>query len=215
MLLMNSKNWVAWTIEYGIPDVRIRASSTSFARKYPAVVFVEVTALGQLLRSDDRQGDVVADACGRFGDQQVVGRGREEVERGRVLEVGGVRDVDDDRGAVERRGEPFTGDRVDAEARRGRNSLVALLSELGDDLRADEPGATDDDDLHWLALHLPSGPCHRWRPPRVDVRAGAARRSSVKWTRSILRVVSGRDAWRRTSPSRDVHFGPSSRGGQD
>src|SRR6185369_4013696 len=39
MPLMNSKNWVACTIEYGIPDVRIRASSTSFARKYPAVVF--------------------------------------------------------------------------------------------------------------------------------------------------------------------------------
>ena len=40
MLLMNSKNWVAWTMEYGMSDVRISASSTRFARKYPAIVFV-------------------------------------------------------------------------------------------------------------------------------------------------------------------------------
>ena len=148
MLLMNSKNWVAWTIEYGIPDVRISASSTSFARKYPAVVFVRSPPSDKLLRSDDRQRDVMADPRGRLGDEQVVGRGREEVERRRVLEVGRVRHVDDDRCAVERRGEPFAGDRVDAEPGRGRDGLVAVLGEPGDDLRADQPGAADDDDLH-------------------------------------------------------------------
>jgi hypothetical protein len=33
MLEMNSKNWVACTIEYGIPDARIISSWASFARK--------------------------------------------------------------------------------------------------------------------------------------------------------------------------------------
>ena len=31
--LMNSKNWVAWTIEYGIPDAWISSCWVSFARK--------------------------------------------------------------------------------------------------------------------------------------------------------------------------------------
>ena len=48
----------------------------------------QVAALRQPLRADDRQGDVVADPCRRFGDQQVVSRGREELERGQVFEVG-------------------------------------------------------------------------------------------------------------------------------
>ena len=33
MLLMNSKNWVAWTIEYGIDDASIMASWETLARK--------------------------------------------------------------------------------------------------------------------------------------------------------------------------------------
>ena len=148
MLLMNSKNWVAWTIEYGIAGRLDQGLLDELRQEVAGGRLRQVAALGQLLRADDRQRDVVADAGGRLRGQQVAGRRREEVERRRVLEVGRVRHVDDDRRAVERRGEAFAGDRVDAKSGRGRDRLVALLGELGDDLRADEPGAADDDDLH-------------------------------------------------------------------
>src|SRR4051812_11228656 len=49
---------------------------------------------------------------------------------------------------MERRGEAFAGDGVDAEPGRCRDGLVALLREPGNELRADEPAAADDDDLH-------------------------------------------------------------------
>src|SRR5262245_8627002 len=49
---------------------------------------------------------------------------------------------------LERLGEALPGDRVDPELWRGRYGLVAVLGQLGDELRADEPGAADDDDLH-------------------------------------------------------------------
>src|SRR6202042_1319932 len=39
ILLANSKNCVAWTIEKGITDSAISFSCTSFARKYPRIVF--------------------------------------------------------------------------------------------------------------------------------------------------------------------------------
>ena len=106
-----------------------------------------ITALGQRLRADDRQCDVMPDACGHVRGQQVAGRGFEELEGRRVREVGRVRDVDDDRRAVKCLGQPFARDCVDAELGRGGNGLVAVLGELGDELRADASGATDDDDL--------------------------------------------------------------------
>ncbi len=39
ILLKNSKNWVAWTIENGIEDSVISFSCVIFARKYPRIVF--------------------------------------------------------------------------------------------------------------------------------------------------------------------------------
>src|SRR5262245_21616121 len=46
--------------------------------------------------------------------------------------------------------EPFTGDGVDAAVGRGGDSLVAVLAQNGNGLRADQAGAADDDDLHGL-----------------------------------------------------------------
>src|SRR5690606_37106209 len=44
------------------------------------------------------------------------------------------------------------GDAVDAQPGRCRNGLVPVLAELADDVRADEPGAADDDDFHDVFL---------------------------------------------------------------
>ena len=41
-----------------------------------------IAALSQRLRADDRQGDMVPDACRRLGGEQVLGRGLEELEGG-------------------------------------------------------------------------------------------------------------------------------------
>src|SRR5688572_12189378 len=72
----------------------------------------------------------------------------EEREGRRIVEAGRVRHVDDDRCTLERRAEALAGGRVDPEPRRCRDGLVPVLGETRHDLRADEPGAPDDDDLH-------------------------------------------------------------------
>jgi hypothetical protein len=86
--------------------------------------------------------------CGRFRRQQVAGRPVEELEYGGVLERGSVRHVDHHGRSRHGIGESLAGDRVDARARRRRDRLVAVLAELGDELRSDEPAAADDSDLH-------------------------------------------------------------------
>ena len=45
-------------------------------------------------------------------------------------------------------GQSLAGERVDARVGRRRDRLVAVLVELGHELRSDEAGAADDDDLH-------------------------------------------------------------------
>lgn len=62
----------------------------------------EVAALGQPVRPDDRQGDVVAYTSGRLRVEEVAGRGLEELEHGGVLERRRVGHVDDHVGALER-----------------------------------------------------------------------------------------------------------------
>ena len=50
----------------------------------------------------------------RLGGQKVAGGGLEELQHGRVFEGGGVRHIDDHRGAFEGGGESLAGERVDA-----------------------------------------------------------------------------------------------------
>ena len=57
---------------------------------------IGIAALGQRRRADNRQGDVMPDACGSLGGENVAGRCSEKLEGCRVLEVWRVRHVDDD-----------------------------------------------------------------------------------------------------------------------
>jgi hypothetical protein len=108
-----------------------------------------VAALGQPLAAHDRQRDVVPDAGLALGAEQGAGRRMEELQRRRVLERRGVRHVDHHRRADEGLRQPFAGDRVDAaRLAGGRLHLVAVVAELGHELRADQPAAADDDDVH-------------------------------------------------------------------
>src|SRR5437016_1786441 len=90
----------------------------------------------------------MADAGCGFGVEEIAGRRAEELHHRRFLERRGVRDVDDDGGAVEDLGQSLARERVDAGVRCGRYRFVAVLAKLGDELRADEPGSADDNDLH-------------------------------------------------------------------
>ena len=89
MLLMNSKNCVAWTIEYGIADCLDQLLLRDLG--------AEVAALGEPLGADHRQRDVVLHTGRAGGREQIAGRRGEELHDGRVLERRRVRDVDDDR----------------------------------------------------------------------------------------------------------------------
>ena len=81
-------------------------------------------------------------------------RGLEEVQDRRVVPDGRVRDVDDDLCTLERFGQPLAGDRVDAGVRRRRERVVAVVAQLLDELRPDEAGPADDNDLHLLSFRL-------------------------------------------------------------
>ena len=111
---------------------------------------VEVALVLQTLGADHGQGHVVLHAGRLLGGEQVAGRRREEVEHRGVLERGRVRHVDDHVGALEHLGEAVARERVDPGGGRGGDRLVPVLAELGHDLRADEPGAADDHDLHGI-----------------------------------------------------------------
>src|SRR5262249_48754454 len=74
--------------------------------------------------------------------------GGEEVHDGLLLERRRVRDVDDDRGALKNVSQSLSGERVDAGVWRCGHGLVTVFPELGDELRADESGAADDDEFH-------------------------------------------------------------------
>jgi hypothetical protein len=94
ILLMNSKNCVAWTIEYGIDDLLI--------------------SFGEAFGSHNRQRDMMAHACNRFRLKEIVGRCFEEPQHCRVLERGGVRHVDDHSGTGDGFGQTLAREGVDA-----------------------------------------------------------------------------------------------------
>ena len=145
-----------------------------------------VAALGsEPVRADDRQRDVVSHAGGRLCGEQVAGCGLEEVEHGRVFPGGCVRHVDDDLGALECFGEPLARERVDSRVRRRRERFVTALPQLLDELRPNEAGSANDNDLHLVPFVLFSrGRAGGW-PPRGR-RPGRVRRAPRRpgWARS-------------------------------
>jgi hypothetical protein len=114
----------------------------------------EVAALREAVGAHNGQGNVMAHTGDGFRRQHVPGRRLEELHYRRVVPRGSVRDVDDDLRILERLGEPFSRDRVHAGVRRGRERLVARVAELVDELRPDQAGPADDDDLHLVLLRL-------------------------------------------------------------
>ena len=90
----------------------------------------EIAVLGKPFAADDRQGNVMANAGGRFRSQQVTARRFEEVEDGLVFPRRRVRHVDDDIGAVHRLGQALAGDAVHARAGGGCERVMAALAEV-------------------------------------------------------------------------------------
>src|SRR5262249_49702866 len=80
--------------------------------------------------------------------EQVAAGGLEEFHHRLVLEGRRIGEVDHHLGAAQRRLEALARDGVDTVLGRGGENLVAALAQNGDGLRADQPGAADDDDLH-------------------------------------------------------------------
>jgi hypothetical protein len=107
----------------------------------------QVAALREPVGTDDRHGNVVLHSGARRRLGQVARRGLEELEHRRVVPDGCVRCVDHDLGACKGLRHPFARDRVDAGLGRRGHCLMAVPLEAGDDLRAEPPGAANDDDL--------------------------------------------------------------------
>src|SRR6516164_796324 len=100
----------------------------------------------------DRERDVVLHTCRPLRGEKVSRRGGEEVHHGFVVEGWRVGEVDNRIGTRYGLGETFAGDGVDTRARRGRDRLVSQLGQIGNDLRADQSCATDNQNLHDLAF---------------------------------------------------------------
>ena len=91
---------------------------------------------------------------GGFRRQDVPRRGQEEVHDLRVVPQRCIRDVDDYLGTLERFCQSLAGDRVDARVRRRRERLVAVLAQFLDELRPDQAGSADNNDLHLISLRV-------------------------------------------------------------
>src|SRR3546814_919736 len=130
----------------------------------------EIAAGLQALGADDRQRDMMADPRGRLGRDQVAPGRLKEVHRDLVLEGRRVGEIDDDFGAGQCVGEALAGDRVDPGVGRRGNRLMPRIVQLGDDFRTGQPGSSNHDDLHRLALPLPA----RSAPPAIVLEELAA-----------------------------------------
>ncbi len=128
----------------------------------------EVAVVRHPIRAHHRQGDVVADPGFRLRGEQVAGGGLEELHHRGRLERRRVRHVDHDLRARHHLGQSFTRERVDAGARRRRHRLVAVLAQLGHQLRPDEAGSADHDDLHDIPFLPPGHPLPYGRQLRQD-----------------------------------------------
>jgi hypothetical protein len=112
----------------------------------------EVATVGITVAADDRQRQVMIHARGFFRGHQVAARRLEEGKHRLVLPRGCVRQIDDDLRAGQRLFQSLARDGVDARVGRGRHDVVAGRAQHLDQLRADEAGAANDDDLHVQVL---------------------------------------------------------------
>src|SRR5262249_8700456 len=110
----------------------------------------------------------------------------EEVQHRRVPPVGRVRHVDHDLGTLERFGQSLAGDDVHASVRRRRQRVVAVRAQLCDELRPDQAGPADYDDLHRVSFLSP-GPA-RMGPGRVGSLHAAGH--PVAWTAARMTRVT-------------------------
>jgi hypothetical protein len=85
---------------------------------------------------------------------QVASGCREEVHHGLLFERGRIRDVDDDRCALQHFPEPFAGDRVHAGIGRGRRRLMSVFTKLRHELGSDQSSAADDYEFHSVSSPL-------------------------------------------------------------
>jgi hypothetical protein len=108
----------------------------------------EIAGLRQPVAPDHRQRDVVPQARLLASLDQVPGDGAEERHHVVVGERRRVRHVDHHLGVLQHLLEALAGERVHAGGWRRRHRVVAVLGQLAHDLRADETGPADDDNLH-------------------------------------------------------------------
>src|SRR5215831_8611575 len=102
---------------------------------------------------------MVPDARRGLRREKVATGGLEELEHRLVFKCGRIGEIDHHLRAGNRPFEPVAGDGVDTAMGRGGDDVVAALAQNGDGLRADQAGATDDDDLHGLPSLVDD-----WRP---------------------------------------------------
>src|SRR5690606_8783505 len=112
----------------------------------------EVTPLRQPVGTDDRKREMVPHAGGRLRGKQIAAGRLEELEGRLVLEGGRVCQVDNDLCARQRPGQSLAGDGVDAGVGRRGHNLVTRGAKPVHELRPDEAGASNGDDLHGLSL---------------------------------------------------------------
>ena len=147
MPLMNSKNWVAWTIEYGIAgrrdQVLLGRASPGSSRRWSSPdrrsdnAFVPTTESATWWPTP-----AAASAASRLCVD--VSKNSSAVAYSKLGELETSTTTDAPSSAA---ASPSPVIVLTPEPGRGRDGLVAVLGELRDELRADEPGAADDDDL--------------------------------------------------------------------
>jgi hypothetical protein len=91
---------------------------------------------------------MVPDTCCNLRRKKLAAGGLEEFHHRLVLKRRRVGEVDHHLRAGHDFFEPLARNGVHTALRRGRDDLVAALTQNGDSLRADQTGAPDDDDLH-------------------------------------------------------------------
>src|SRR5436305_14780906 len=91
---------------------------------------------------------MVPDAGSGLRRAKIAAGSLEEFQHRLVLERGRIGEVDHHLRAGHGLFEALAGDAVDTVFGRGGDDLVAAPAQNGDGLRADQAGATDDDDLH-------------------------------------------------------------------
>src|SRR5215472_12594171 len=89
--------------------------------------------------------------------EKVAAGGLEEFHHRLILKRGRIGYIDHNLSAGQSLFESFAGDNVDAAFARGRDNLMTTLAQNEGGLRADPPGAADNDDLHWVPSLLMIG----------------------------------------------------------